>query len=217
MKTNHQKIAVNNGQTFLAVPVTGSCNILGIELVLHKAINKAGWSLTDHHTGLAIVAGWNKGGVEGVKAEAQRRIALKGSAAVRSLILQQPAAPPVETLADYVLSPKPTTEKVNVVRIIEALAKATDLPQELVARVIRKSGKHAGRLLDKCPAVFGANADAEAAAVWLGIQPNPFKVSVYKVLSLSGANRDLTLRLSKKMFPAWLDSDKAKLIDLGVW
>ena len=209
MKTT---IAINIGHKFAAIKAE-QISILGIPAGVHRRINKTGWAVTHIGTGLVLAKGVSR--LEAI-ASANVRVAHVGVDNVKDQIAKAEPAPAVDTLEAYV-APAKIENTVDRDAIISAIATRGQIDPAIVARIICSKGKNKGRLIATCPPIFGPKADKEAAAVWLGIQPNPFKVSVGKVLFLSFDLQELTLQLGKIEWPAWLDADKASLVALGVW
>jgi len=210
MKTT---IAINIGHKFVAIEAE-LIGIAGITLALHKTPSKSGWSVTDPKSGVAIHS------CAETTEEARYAAAIKiGNYGVQALINKLATlskAPPVDACEPYV-APAKLEKSIDHNSVIANIALVGNIDPAIVARVICSKGKNKGRLISTCPPVFGPKADKQAAAVWLGIQPNPFKVSVGKVLFLDKENQELCCRLGKIKWPAWLDADKASLVGLGVW
>lgn len=213
-KTVKTTIAINLGHKFVAIEAE-TIEILQIPLALHTRPGHNTWNITDPRSGFALTT--NKPTREAARFDVVIKIGTAGRDKVLSLIGAAPAAPAVETLQSYEAPVKPTAPTINVAAICETLAEKSGVDIAIIRRVISSKGKNAGRLLAACPPVFGPKKDPAAAAVWLGLQPNPFKVSVGKVLFLDKENQELTLRLGKIKWPAWLDADKAALVSFGVW
>ena len=105
--------------------------------------------------------------------------------------------------------------------ILKALAahdvNLTDAEKEGIRRCITSRGRRAGRLLKRCPNVYGQRADQMAAAAWSGIQPNRFKLGFGILMSLDGDARKLWEKLKAYRYPSWLDEDRYQLEQMGVW
>lgn len=210
MKTT---IAIQFGNGFKAIKAE-KLDIHGIPCAVHKAPSGNGWNVTFIQVGLAAVSH------QRTKAYAIEyatdRIVRTGTDKVQALLLKQKTAPPVEGLEEHVRVIEEKTT-VDVESIIAELAKRADVSAAVVKRIICPKGKNTGRLIAKCPPVFGPKADTEGAAVWLGLQPNPYKVSVGKVLFLPRELQETCTRLAAIKWPSWLDSDRANLESFGVW
>jgi hypothetical protein len=207
------KIAINLGSKFVAIEAE-AVDIHGIPCAVHKGINKPGWSVSSVERGVALIS---KATSKALAIESARgAVGFRKQDVVLGLA-KYPKVPDVATLEDYVKPAKPSAPTINVAAIITAIAQRGGIAEDLVARVICKQGKNRGRLISKCPPVFGPKKDPQAAAVWLGIQPNPFKVSPGKVLFLDNASQELCLRLGQIKWPGWLDADRAALESFGVW
>ena len=214
MKTESKTtIAINLGHKFVAIEAE-LVGIKGITLALHKTPGKSSWSVSDPRTGLAI----HRKAVtkEAALHEAAVKIGKAGVQAVQNTINTTAKAPAVDTLEAYV-APVKQAPTINPAAVCCNISEVSGVDVTIIRRVICSKGKNIGRLLGTCPPVFGPKADKVAAAVWLGLQPNPFKVSVGKVLFLDKENQELALRLGKIKWPSWLDSDRAALESFGVW
>ena len=128
--------------------------------------------------------------------------------------------------ADTMPRSKPTTPKERHAAVVGFILKAlaankvdlTDAEKEGIRRCITSRGRRAGRLLKKCPGIYGRKADQMAAAAWSGIQPNRFKLGFGILMSLDGDARKLWEKLSAYVYPNWLDEDRYTLDNvLGVW
>lgn len=82
-------------------------------------------------------------------------------------------------------------------------------------RVVCSRGRNAGRLLATCPAIWGPNADHAAAAIWMGMQPNPWKMK-FSAVMLPEPHKSTMYALSRFKFPRWLDKDLSALAGMGV-
>lgn len=180
---------------------------------IHKSIGRAGWSVTAARCGIVICRGKTKPEALGKLAEI---VETRHETLVKH-VNAQPAAPSLESLPEYKAPAKGEVSKVDVEKIVVAIADRAGLNEDerkAVRRALAGHGKNAGRLLAKSPSAF---TDPAGCAAWQGLQPNPFKTSIVSCLYLRGEAKDLLLKLAALKWPAWLDADKAALINLGVW
>ena len=113
-----------------------------------------------------------------------------------------------------------TTKNPVNITIAAAIAAACNLSpdeRDAVARAIASRGKHAGRLLARCPADWGPRRDPLAAAAWLGLQPNPWRIFVGRVILQTEEQTLLFSKLAGRPWPVQLDRDAAALSAAGVW
>lgn len=212
MKTT---IAIRNQNSKAFAIDADIVQIEGFTCGVHRNVAGNGWACT--FVGKAIAAAIITGGTkQSVIDLATSRIQRAGVEGVKAKLALVEDAPALEGLPRWE-APVKEAPTVNIQSIINAISDRSGVSSEIVRRVICSKGKNQGRLLAACPPVFGPKKDPVAAAVWLGLQPNPFKVSVGKVLFLDKENQELALRLGKIKWPAWLDSDRAALESFGVW
>lgn len=180
--------------------------VWGLGLAIHRTPGKPNrWTISDPRTGFALGHGATR---EKARHELETRIEKTGNQKVFDLLAKQPAV----TASEIEWSePAKAETTVDVSEIAAAIAERAGVPVRLVERVLATKGKNAGRLLARCP------SEDEASALWTAIQPNPWKVSVGRVLFLRGEARALFERVSALKWPVWLDSDASALVELGVW
>lgn len=215
MKTT--KIAVNLGHNGFVALEAEIINILGIEVGVHKTINKPkGWSVTELSTGIALA----KSSVSRVEviALANVRVAGAGKEAVLAKLAALPAAPAVDTLEAYTAPVKAKVEKADIGAVVAILEKTIGgLTDTERAGVILALNSRTGQLKAKSPSAFGTPVERLACAAWQAIQPNAFKVSIGTCLFLRDDARALYDKLSKVRWPDCFDEDKQALKALGVW
>jgi hypothetical protein len=190
---------------------------------LNRAPATRGWRVTAIACGLSVGRGRTQA-LAVLDAE-QRIAAVGGLAAALAAVAAEPAAPPVSGLP-FASTHKPLRSPQEGVApesvLAGVLAQCPDLDpaeQSAVLRALAGQGRFRGRLLAKCPPSTGAAADPLAAAAWLGLQPNPYKISVWRYLIASTAAKALTDKLARapRGWPVWLDRDADALCKLGVW
>ncbi len=214
-KTVKTTIAIRNQNSKAFAIDADIVEIEGFTCGVHRNVKGNGWACT--FVGKAIAAAVITGGTKAAVVElATSRIQRAGVEAVQAKLDLVPDAEPIEGLPRWE-APAKEAPTVNVTQIINAISDRSGVSSEIIARVICSKGKNAGRLLATCPPVFGPKADPAGAAVWLGLQPNPWKVSVGKILFLPKEQQEVCVQLGKIKWPAWLDSDKAALVAFGVW
>ncbi len=214
MKTT--KIAVNLGHNGFVAIEAEVTSILGIEVGIHKTINKPkGWSVTELSTGIALAK--SDTSRVAVIALANVRIAKATVESVKAKLAALPLAPAVETLEIYTVPVKVKVEKVDLDSIVAAVHNAVSLTEAERAGVILALNSRTGQLKAKSPSAFGTPVEKLACAAWQAIQPNAFKVSVGTCLFLRGEARDLFDRLSKVRWPDCFDKDKQALKTQGAW
>lgn len=102
--------------------------------------------------------------------------------------------------------------------IIELLDKnnagLTEQDKEHIKSAFGVRGQYAGYLTKNKP---NNNKKPMAAAAWLAMQPNGYKISIGAIMFLSDEQKALYDKLDKFKYPAWLDRDKEILSNLGVW
>lgn len=209
MKTS---IIICKGSGHFSIPAE-TATIQGFLCAVHKSIGKSGWSVSSVDKGIAFVVGWKS--KDGAVREAERRILNKGADAVSASLDTYPTLP---ASAPAYEAPKksPAADIDTVVRLVGERAKLTEKERAAVRRAL--NGR-TGQLKAKSPSAFGDADERLACAAWQGIQPNAFKIGTFSVLSL---RRDVECAalydtLSKITWPDAFDSDKKKLVDLGVW
>lgn len=116
------------------------------------------------------------------------------------------AAPKVSRVAKAVM-------KLDVADAIIAMAEKVGDPlcDDAKGGILRALSSTNGKLKAKAP------TGPWAKAAWLGIQPNPFKISVGACLMLPQPQRALLERLSAIRFPSALDADREALERMGAW
>lgn len=180
--------------------------VCGLDLAIHRTPGKPGqWTISCPRCGLALGHGDTR---ENAVTSLAERIDRTGAEKTAALLAAQPDAEPAAVRYE-----QPVREKaaVDVRAIAAAIAERAGVPVALAEAVLATKGKNAGRLLARCP-----QGDFESA-LWLAVQPNPFKVGIGRVLFLRGAARELFDRVSRLRWPVWLDSDASALVNLGVW
>lgn len=209
MKTS---IIICKGSGHVSIPAE-PVTIQGFACAVHKSIGKSGWSVSSVEKGIAIVVGWKDKG--GAVREAERRILNKGTDAVRASLDTYPALP---ASAPAFEAPK-KIEGADVDTIVRLVGERAGLTDRERAAVRKALNGRTGQLKAKSPSAFGDADERLACAAWQGIQPNPFKVGTVACLAFS---RDLECtelfrKLTAIQWPDAFDSDKKKLVDLGVW
>lgn len=209
MKSN---IVIRNSSGWVSVPADPAL-ILGFECAVHKSIEKAGWSVSIVSRGIAFVTGWKTR--EGAIRETERRILNKGTETVKASIESYPEAP-ASAPAFVPRKKAPACDIDTIVRLVGERAGLTDRERAAVRKALNGL---TGQLKAKSPSVFGDADERLACAAWQGIQPNGYKIGTFAVLSLTRDAECAALydKLSKIKWPDAFDSDKKKLVDLGVW
>ena len=181
--------------------------IWGLALAIHHTPGKPGrWTVSCPRCGMALGHGSTRVQAEGVT---EQRIGEAGRDKVEALLAAQPAV--VQSEVDWVEPVRVMAPTINVDAIAITIAERVGVAVEPVRAALSGSGKHAGRLLSKCP------SEELAAAAWQAIQPNPFKVSIGRLFFLRGEAKVLFDKLSAHDWPDWLDRDKHALVRFGVW
>lgn len=209
------KIAINLGTGFKAIeaePVT----VLGLDLAIHKTPGKSGWSITYPRSGCALAS--KQPSREMAKAEVVARLQSYGFDRAVSILDKQPAAPPVDTLPDYVTPVKVKTAPVDVAKIVDLVGRMvgglSDAEKQAVSSALNS---RTGRLLAKAPSAFGSEAEQLASAAWNGLQPNGYKLKTFSIFTFRGEALALFDKLSKVRWPDAFDKDKSALVAAGVW
>ena len=209
MKSN---IIIRNSSGWVSVPAD-LVKIQGFDCAVHKAIDKAGWSVSIVSRGIAFVTGWKTR--EGAIHETERRILNKGGEAVLTCIGNYELAP-ASAPAFVPRKKAPAADIDTVVRLVGDKANLTDKERAAVRKAL--NGR-TGQLKAKSPSAFGDADERLACAAWQGIQPNGFKIGTFSVLSLTRDAECAALfeKLSKIKWPDAFDSDKKALVDAGAW
>ena len=111
---------------------------------------------------------------------------------------------------------RPYTEPKDIVEAIAARVEwLTADHKAAMIRALASSGKRKGYLKAKAPS---RTDDPMGYAAWNGLQPNPYKISLYAaVIPPTKEAGDFLFRLNKLNFPAWLDYDRHALEIMGAW
>jgi hypothetical protein len=111
---------------------------------------------------------------------------------------------------------KATENRQRALSVLSAIANRAELTETergyLWGAIVTR-GNRAGQLKRRMPS--GACGLSQAA--WLGVQPNPWKVSFSALVFLRGDEKALYEKLARFNWPGWLDQDRAELVSLGVW
>ncbi len=95
--------------------------------------------------------------------------------------------------------------------IAATVAKVVALNEAELAAVKAALNTRTGRLRANPP------ADDMACAAWMGLQPNPHKIRVWRAIMLPNEAKTLMFKLSQHHWPVQLDMDADELNKLGVW
>lgn len=209
MKIN---LVICKGSSHVTVPAE-TITIQGFECAVHRSIGKSGWSVSSVTKGIAFVVGWKSR--DGAIREAERRILNKGTDAVSASLATYPDAPS-EAPAYEAPKKSPAADIDTVVRLVGERAGLNDRERAAVRRAL--NGR-TGQLKAKSPSAFGDADEKLACAAWQGIQPNAFKLGTIACLVFSREPECAALfkKLIAIKWPDAFDSDKKKLVDLGVW
>ena len=209
MKSN---IIICKGSGHVSIPAE-TATISGFQCAVHKSIGKSGWSVSSVEKGIAFVVGWKDKG--GAVREAERRILNKGTDAVRASLDTYPALP--ASAPEHVAKSKAPAADVD--GIADLVAERAGLDDRERAAVRKALNGRTGQLKAKSPSAFGDADERLACAAWQGIQPNGFKIGTIACLVFSREPEcaELFKKLTSIKWPDAFDSDKKKLVDLGVW
>lgn len=185
--------------------------IAGIPLAIHKSVRGKGWTISDPGSGYALGHGETK-------EKARYAVAIKigsqdGAKLVQARLSELRKAPEPHTVQAF-RRPTPVVKAGADIRAIidhvdKAVGGLTEQERGAVARALNTT---TGRLKAKCPPGLTL-----AAAAWQGLQPNPHKVSVGRVMLFKGESRDLIDKLTRVQWPAEFDKDMHALKKMGAW
>ena len=191
-----------------------------LPLALCRRLQRRGWAVVHRPSGQVVAHGSTRARAALAAADlldrrGPARVAAE-LAALSTAPATAPVAPPRKPLRRAQEGTAPEAVLAAVLRLQPDLDAAE---QRAVLGALAGQGRFRGQLLAKCPPVTGPRRNVLAAAAWVGLPPNPWKVPAWSALLLrtEAPAARLLARLLPHRWPAWLDRDAHALQRVGVW